>query len=66
MAKCPKCEKEVSFVFEDTQFVTVKICKCPECETAIGAIHAYDILGALEAITRKLDVIERHVDSARS
>jgi hypothetical protein len=65
MTKCPKCEKEVSFVFEETQFDTVKICKCPECNTAIGAIHAYDISGALAAINRRLDDIERHVDSAR-
>jgi uncharacterized protein with PIN domain len=65
MAKCPKCEQEVSFVFEETQYDTVKICKCPKCDTAIGAIHADNIFGALDAIARKLDEIKRHVDPAR-
>jgi hypothetical protein len=65
MAKCPKCEKEVSFVFEKTEFDTVLICKCPECNTAIGVIHDTNTFGELAAINQKLDEIERHVDPTR-
>jgi hypothetical protein len=63
MAKCPKCEREVSFVFEPTETDLVFMVKCPECNTAISAI--LDISGKLEDFHRRLDDIERHVDPVR-